>query len=150
MLKENHLNLDKLPDFEKWRAINGESFSMFDYIFASSHVEIAIAYTKVFWPDFFEYKGGYFLKDIFDESIYQQWEEKLKGNISEIEKVINHLHIEDLFQDTESFSQQNILYLGSIIAEMWSARLSQLYPSVKFEVNCEQEDYVTVISFCQI
>jgi len=150
MAGESSLNLDTLFDFQEWRRINGDSFSLIDYIFVKSNTEVAIAYTKLFWPDLIEHEGGYFLNDFFDESTYLQWRKELGGNIYKIERVMNHIHIEDLFQNLEKVDQSSMLFLGKKISEMWSARLSTLYPSVEFYVTCEQEDYATILSFGQI
>lgn len=51
---------------------------------------MAIAFTKLFWPDFVEHKGEIFFKEAFDVQIYEEWEAKFGDDIADIERVMNH------------------------------------------------------------
>jgi len=54
------LNPDKLPDFQQWKKVKLDDFSLWDYLFGVAKVELAIAFTKLFWPDTIEHEGGIF------------------------------------------------------------------------------------------
>jgi hypothetical protein len=149
-MKPTSLNTDELIDFQKWRKVNSEDFSLLDYLFGVSNVEVAIAFTKLFWPDFFEYKDGVFLSEAFNSKIYEQWKDQLEDDITSIEQVMNHKHIEDLLPGSENISMENLFYLGQVIAEMWQSRLSLVYPNRRFKVDCKQEDGTVVVMFYQI
>lgn len=90
------------------------------------------------------------MKERFDNDNYEEWKVALEDNSQSIEKIINHWHMEDLFQSLEGVSDNNLLYLGQVIAEMWQARLNQVYPDRHFRVECSQGDCETVVTFWQI
>jgi hypothetical protein len=64
-LKPISLNADKLSDFQPGKKANGDDFSLWDYLFGAANIEIAIAFTKLFWPDLVEHEGGIFLSAPF-------------------------------------------------------------------------------------
>jgi len=145
------LNPDKLPDFQQWKKVNNDDFSLWDYLFGVANVELAIAFTKLFWPDTIEHEGGIFLSSGFDIQIYEQWKAKLGNDITSIEQVINHQHIDDMLPGAEAVGTENLLYLGKAIAQMWESRLKLLYPQRRFEVNYHQgEQSSVVVTFHQV
>lgn len=152
------LNPEQLTDFQQWKQANGDDFSLWDYLFGVANAEIAIAFTKLFLPDIIEHEGGIFLAETFNQETYEQWKAKLGNDITAIEKVMNHLHIDDLLPGTEKVGIDNLYYLGnaiaiamrSIIAQMWTSRLKSLFPERKFQVTCDRDEYTVVVTFCQI
>lgn len=66
-IKQISLNADKLIDFQQWKKAKGDDFSLWDYLFGSANIEIAIAFTKLFWPDFVEHEGRFQVKCDRDE-----------------------------------------------------------------------------------
>jgi hypothetical protein len=94
--KQIGLEPDRTEDFYQWKKVNNDDFSSWDYLFEIANVEIAIAFTKLFWPDFVEHEGGIFLQEVFNLEIYEQWKSQLGNDINAIERVVNHQHIEDL------------------------------------------------------
>ncbi|MGK7902281.1 MAG: hypothetical protein AB4352_12875 [Hormoscilla sp.] len=144
------LNADQLPDFQQWQKVNNDDFSLWDYLFGVASVEMAIAFTKLFWPDAIEHEGGIFLSEAFERQNYEQWKATLGNDITSIEQVINHQHIDDLLPGSQDVGTENILYLGKAIAQMWQSRLQQLYPQRCFQVNCDRVDDSVVVTFHQV
>ena len=147
-MNQTELQIEQLQDFQLWKNANGDGFTLLDYLTGVANIEIAIAFTKLFWPDFVEYKGGIFLADGFAEQIYNEWHEKMGDNITAIEQVMNHTHISDLLPGSENVTFDNLLYLGQTISQMWESRLGKLYPDKHFLVRCESDqenDDVVVI-----
>lgn len=149
-IKQISLNTEQLLNFQQWKQANGNDFSIFDYLFGVANVEVAIAFSKLFWPDFVEYKGGIFWTEAFNIEIYQQWKEKLGNDINAIERMMNHHHIDDLLPGAEKVGIDNLYYLGNTIAQMWSSRLKLVYPDRTFQVDCDRDEYTVVITFHQI
>jgi len=77
-LKQISLKADKLSDFPQGKKANGDDFSLWDYLFGAANIEIAIAFTKLFWSDFIEHEGGIFLSEAFNSQIYEQWKIELE------------------------------------------------------------------------
>ncbi len=144
------LNTEQLLDFQQWKKANGGDFSLWDYLFGVANVEIALAFTKLFLPDFIEHEGGIFLSEVFKQEIYEQWKAKLGNDITEIERVMNHQHIDDILSGTDKVGTDNLFYLGQCIKQMWESRLKLLYPDRRFEVCCNRDEYTVVVTFYQI
>lgn len=149
-VKQISLNSEQLIDFQQWKQANGDDFSLLDYLFGVANAEIAIAFTKLFLPDIIEHEGGIFLAQAFNKETYERWKAKLGNDIIAIEKVMNHLHIDDLLPGTEKVGIDNLFYLGNAISQMWTSRLKSLYPDRNFQVSCDRDEYTVVVTFCQI
>jgi hypothetical protein len=67
-------------------------------------VEIALAFTKLFWLDFVEHDTGIFLAEAFNQEIYEQWKAELGNDIVAIERVMNHQHIDAVSSSEVSVS----------------------------------------------
>ena len=124
-------------------------FSLWDYLFGAANIEIAIAFTKLFWPDFVEHEGGIFLSEAFNSQIYEQWKIELGNDVAAIEQVMNHQHIDDILPGAENASTDNLLYLGQALAQMWESRLKSLYPQRRFQVKCDRDEDTVVVTFFQ-
>lgn len=149
-IKQISLNTDQLIDFQRWKKANSDDFSLWDYLFGVSSVEVALAFTKLFWPDFVEHEGGIFLSEAFNSQIYEQWKVQMGNDIASIERVMNHQHIDDILPGAENVSTENLFCLGQAIAQMWESRLNLLYPHRRFKVSCNQEDHTVVVMFYQV
>ena len=112
-------------------------------------MEIAIAFTKLFWPDFVEHEGGIFLSEALNSQIYEQWKIELGNDVAAIEQVMNHQHIDDILPGAQNASTENLLYLGQALAQMWESRLKSLYPQRRFQVKCDREENTVVVKFFQ-
>ncbi len=149
-IKQISLHPKQLLNFQQWKQANGNDFSIWDYLSGIANVEVAIAFSKLFWPEFIEHQGGIFLAEAFDIEIYQQWKEKLVNDINAIERMMNHQHIDDILPGAEKVGIDNLYYLGDTIAQMWSSRLKLVYPDRTFQVNCDRDEYTVVVTFHQI
>ncbi|MBE9094266.1 hypothetical protein [Tychonema sp. LEGE 07203] len=148
-IEQISLNADQLSDFQQWKKANGDDFSLWDYLFGSANIEIAIAFTKLFWPDFVEHEGGIFLSEAFNSQIYEQWKIELGNDVAAIEQVMNHQHIDDILPGAQNASSDNLLYLGQALAQMWESRLKSLYPQRRFQVKCDRDEDTVVVTFFQ-
>jgi hypothetical protein len=148
--KQISLDTDQLSEFQQWRKANGDDFSMWDYLFGVANVEVAIAFTSLFWPDIVEHEDGIFLAESFEAQIYQQWKGKFGNDIASIERVINHQHLDDILPGADKVGSENLFYLGRAIAQMWASRLESLYPNRRFEVCCDRDESTVVVTFYQV
>ncbi|NEP59243.1 MAG: hypothetical protein F6K31_19875, partial [Symploca sp. SIO2G7] len=137
--KQISLNTAKMPDFQQWKAVNGSDFSLWDYLAGVANLEIALALTKLLLPDFVEHEEGIFLAEAFNISIYEQWKNQLGNKLPEIEKVMNHQHLDDLLPGGEQVGIDNLFYFGQTMAQLWQSHLHSLYPERSFQVHCYQE-----------
>ena len=58
----------------------------------------------------------------------------------QVEQVVNHQHILDLFPNSEfQPGEQAILFIASQLKEMWSCKLARDFPTRQFDVNLMDE-----------
>jgi hypothetical protein len=143
------LNTDRMSEFQQWKKANGDDFSIWDYLSGVANVEVALAFTTLFWPDFVEYDGGIFLAESFNQEIYEQWKAELGNDIAAIERVMNHQHIDDLLPGAENVGIDNLFALGKVIKQMWENRLKSCYPKRNYQAFCNKDEYTVVVTFCK-
>jgi hypothetical protein len=109
-------------------------------------LRLAAGFGHLFWPDFIEVRGCIVRKGAYDPNAFDEWWERLKGSASEVEKVVNHLDMVDLFYmagDAEGTSEKLTedvvtalqMELAQILARTWSAALKDSFPSRTFKVD---------------
>lgn len=78
----------------------------------AANIEVALAFTKLFWPDFVEHEGSIFLSEAFNSQIYEQWKIEGGNDVAAIEQVMNRQHINDILPGAQNASTENLLYWG--------------------------------------
>ncbi len=136
------------PAFQRWRgkstsaslAEEDEVLSYIDANFRLTHLLFAV---DILWPEFVEVEQ-YILRR---QAIPTDWErfkrEASAANWSdrEVEYVINHTHISDLFLNDPDIDEVDTLVLDEIakvVAELWRCRLKNLFPLKEFSVGVEE------------
>lgn len=142
----------ELKVLKDWQLQIGEETNIFDYISNTINPENVYLMGKyIFFPDISRFKEGFFLRERISEDVYNTWFYQLKGNISDIEKMINHVHVYDLFGHAENISDEVFLEIGKQIALSWKMYLQYLFPSNSFIVdfNDGSDDYGPTVTFYQ-
>src|SRR5262245_31035993 len=100
-------NLKDLPDYQSWCAAN-PGFSLMDYAYHQLTPDLAVAVTKLFWPDFVLHEGGVFLAAAFDRQRFQEWKERLGGDLIAVQRMMNHFPLESLLGCFDQLSRENL------------------------------------------
>jgi uncharacterized damage-inducible protein DinB len=102
----------------------------------------------VFWPGFVERNDAVFVDFLFDEASYDQWHAETGGDIQAIEKILNHLHLWDLFDPKSDQEYTAVSGLSRKIADAWKVSAHNSFPNREFcvEVSDEPEDYGPTIT----
>lgn len=141
-----------IPDLKKYRSLNGSDFSIDAWTEIEGNIKLAIGYTSLFWPAFVEHEHGVFLKSHFSVSTFEQLKIQV-GNYAQIESLMNHIHIVDLFavkdnpgkSDVEALNKEQVIYLGRKLMEMYSAKLRLNFPTKIVEVTSNFDDNLGAI-----
>lgn len=145
------LNTSLLPDYSLLRSQADWDYSLINYIESRGSVELAVAFSKLFWPDFLERDGCIIRADGFVEANFAAWQQRLNGDCAAIERVMNLLHVGDLVpSDTSDLDPAVRRVLGQTLVEMWAARVGSLFPDRQFVVQLEangDEDEPTVLLY---
>lgn len=99
-------------------------------------------------PEFVEFRDGIFLKSQFNEERVSEWIEKLQ-DISKVEKMMNHIHIYDVFGYAEDVTDEEFLQVAKLLQRSWSIALLTVFPNDQFAVSLQssERDYGPVVSF---
>ena len=67
------MNEEKLiPELADWRKLNGDQFSIEDWVVCEGDIKFAIGYSILFWPEFIEYDDCVILKSHFDSNNFEK------------------------------------------------------------------------------
>ncbi len=124
-----------IPDLKEWRRLNGEDFSIDSWTSFEGNIKLAIGYSLMFWPDFMEHNGCVFTKDGFSISNFNDWTGATYiKKFAQIERVLNHIHIMDLFSGDErnKINFDQIKYLGEKLCKIYAVKLKSDFPNREF------------------
>lgn len=105
------------------------------WIAGTGSLQQLIGYIDFVWRDFVLHDGC-LLQAGFDANNYDTWLKVTNGNRTAVERVINHVHILDLFlnRDPNPTSAQVIL-AGRLLRDMWGAKLKRDFPALNIVVD---------------
>jgi len=128
-----------IPELSEWN--NGDGISVDAWICCVGDFEHAIGYGRVFWPNFEEHDGCVFAPGFSVES-YIGFIEQCNGDKKRVEAVMNHVHIRDLFPNTdESPTHDQIVYIGRLLKEIWGCKLQRDFPDRRFVFSFPEGPY---------
>jgi len=150
------LNVDKsiLKDYSSFEMVN-DKWDIGAYLNTFYDLNAAIAFSKLFYPDFVETRGCVIISMRYDRENFESWYNECQGEISEIEKMCNLYEIKDLFHinpvefNIEEGYSRAINILGDILKKSWDINLKLLYPDKRFNVDVFEEydsTYITLYS----
>lgn len=147
-----------IPDLQSWQECNRGSFSVEDWIYHIGNFAHLIAYGRLLWPDFFEYddcilRGAPSCVTEAFENNYRTWLDRCQGDKIAVERVLNHLHICDLFGDPSGTEDQYV-YIGRFLQQTWQAKLNHDFPDRRFCIIFDERESENVedyeITFWQL
>ena len=133
-----------IPELSSWN--NGAGITPEDWVGCVGNFELAIGYSRLFWPDFVEHDGLVFLADGFSDDGYRDWTRHSSGDRRAVETVMNHRHVFDHFSHHGgTASEEQVVYLGRVLKEIWQAKLARDFPGRRFVVSFPEDpvDYLT-------
>jgi hypothetical protein len=95
-----------------------------------------LAVSKFLWPDFFIVENIVILEE--SRNSYINFQSKVHADPAGVESALNHRHLMDIFElpphhPTPTYAQ--ILAIGRLLKEMWTAKLRQDFPTRTFTVD---------------
>jgi hypothetical protein len=144
-----------LPDFAEWAAWHSSEVDFPTYLEDHGGWELAVAFADLFWPEFVEVDGFVLRAHAYSSEKLAHWRRDPRLERRDIELVINHLHLGDLFLNAPWHPAYEPLvpYFARILAGTWAAALAQRFPDRQFEFVLDPgpggDNWVEEISFCQ-
>jgi hypothetical protein len=127
-----------IPEIKDWQNQDRQDFGVEDWIAIEGNVKLAIGYSLIFWPDFIEHEDCVFLKSHFSLDGFNNWKNvDYVKYFSQIEYVINHVHILDIFANEKQaeVTRDQIIYLGEILRDMYESKLNNQFKERTFCVT---------------
>jgi hypothetical protein len=123
---------------------NGRGIDLESWVGCSGNFGLAVGYAAIFWPEFIECEG-YILRAGFSLDSLRGFEQRTGLDRARVESVMNHLHIADIqYYGCPDGSPDKLLRLGTVLKEIYEARLRWQFPSrpcrVSLFVPDEPED----------
>lgn len=123
----------------QWEKPN--SIGINDYISENCHPEDLLICTQLFIPDFITVDSCILLNDRYEEENFRQWRLKFPTDTASIEKVLNQIHIYDLFgSNADDVSDSIFRQLCNAMKFSWTMALKEAFPERGFIVESFDED----------
>lgn len=112
------------------------------------HPDVVVAAGRLLLPKFVEHEGCVFLEHKFSLKGFSEWRQRL-ADLTEVESVLNHQHVYDLFAVTDDISEESYIGVANLLAETINLALRACYPERKFNVGVSNidKDYGPTVSF---
>jgi hypothetical protein len=132
---ENSLLIEHLKEFYSEK--DTRNFNVLDFVGAYGSPLLALAYAKLFWADFVEFKEMVFLADKLSEEAKEEIEELLENNYKnqEIEKSFNLIEVpSSIFGKNAGDTYDEEDYrLAETLKQIWSCKLEIDFPTKEFQ-----------------
>ena len=122
-----------IPELPSWN--NGKGIKAYEWIACIGNYEHAIGYSTLFWPDYVEFEDCVFQAESFNEITVRNCLKQTSGNKEATESVVNHLHLYDLFPNTNEPTGEQVIYLAELLKQIWGCKLQHDFPARKFTVD---------------
>lgn len=117
---------------ETWTGPGIESTSLWNYNNYMGSVQLAYSYASLFWPDFVEVNGALILAEHYTPENFQHWLEYWEGDLTGVEKMINDVHLEDLFMNNKIDDELDDRVWNTVmevLEAMWKACVRTRFPN---------------------
>lgn len=102
------------------------------------------------FPKVIEHSGCLFLEDHFTEDHFRTWHHELKGDLTAIESLINHVHVYDVF-DKASLDTPEWVFeeAAQLLFRSWKMFFEASYPAwnIVVEYWSSEVEYGPTLSF---
>jgi hypothetical protein len=123
---------------ETWTGPNIEKTGLWSYNNFVGSVQLAYSFASLFWPDFVEVDGALILKEHYSPENFEHWREHFKGDLTGVEKMINHVHLEDLFMNGKGdyeLDDRVWVTVMAVLEETWRASIKVRFPGENIVVE---------------
>ena len=113
-------------ELDDWNGGNG--IDLKSWTSCSGSYRLAVGYAEIFWPEF-DVVEGYIVRAGATKDAIRQWEENGCSDRREVEATMNHMHLIDInYHDHGNLSEDLLLRLGAVLAEIYDAKLRWQFP----------------------
>jgi hypothetical protein len=142
------INFDKniLKEYALWENTNKENWNITSYLNQFYDVNAALAFSKLYFPDFIEERGCIILGFRYNQDVFNQWYEEFKGEAASVERYCNLYEVADYFHinaseyGSEEIYKKSIEIFSNVLKTSWEVNCKILFPKRQIKVE-ELEEY---------
>lgn len=149
------INLNLLKEYKEWADSNKNNWEITSYLNLKYDMNAAIAFSKLYFPDFIEKEGCIILGFRYDEEIFKEWYKHFNGDVSEVERICNRYELMDFFEINRNPDEKLDFYnlqideFANILKRSWEINCQLLFPDRKIVVDVYDEYDSTRITLYQ-
>ena len=134
------MNIPKSMKAELTAWNNGKGIDLETWVACEGNFSLAVGYATIFWPTFMEV-DDYILRTGDSITDLKGFECQKGATKKSTEWVINHLHIADIQHlECEDISADKLVLLGTLLKEIYEAKLATQFPDKPCIVEFYQPD----------
>jgi len=139
--------------FQNWKNQweKPEQMGSWSYISFNIHPDNLLIVGELFFPKMVEVEDYVFFEEKFDEASFQNWKTSMPGDTN-LEKIINHIHIYDLFENcSDEIEEATFIEIANLLKTTWDNFFKIKFPTRKIvvELTNYETDYGPTIMVYQ-
>lgn len=125
------INVDSniLQDYTVFAEANPHHWNIVSYLNFKYDMNAALAFSKLFFPDFIEVNGCIILSFLYNETVFQAWLDKFNNDVQQTEKMCNLYKVADYFHinKVESTNFQLLSTFAHALKISWELNCKALF-----------------------
>lgn len=139
------IRADQLPEFRTWSEQFEPPADTSAYLAREVSITAATILSELFFPELVNVRGCVLLSSSYESSNFEDWWQQMAGDQAAVERVLNHLHLWDIFEPSNDSEEQALDVLAQRIARSWRCWATTTFPDRVFEVTVTDEYGPTVV-----
>ncbi len=149
--------LDKtlLQEYGAFEKVNLDNWNILSYLNMKYDLNSALAFSKLYFPDFVEINGCLILEFRFNPLVFEQWFTKYEGDVLKTEFMCNYYDLADFFHinsgDESNFELgRKDWELAKILQASWKITCKAVFPDKDIKVEIVEREGTPSITLYQI
>jgi hypothetical protein len=127
------INTNVLIDYKQASTLNPDNWDISEYINWKYDMNAALAFSKLFFPDFIEKDGCIILSFRYNEETFETWKQHFNNDITAIETACNMYQISDYFSNNDVYESDEHFYeaikaFSHALKTAWQLNCKVLFP----------------------
>lgn len=131
----------QIPEISSWTKEDGTYISLRNFVSIHINAVEAIAFIGFIWPKFITIRGCTLILERYNAEVFEEWWVNLEGNVSYIERIINHTHIFSIFdeENKSDIIKEGLSDMTETLGKIWRCALYNSFPEKSFTVDISYE-----------
>ncbi|MFI2364240.1 hypothetical protein [Promicromonospora sp. NPDC019610] len=141
----SELRATDLPAFQQWSNSFEPPANATAYLSQNLSVTSAVLFADLLFPRMVEVRDCVILEDRYEPANFDQWWESTGGDPVAVERLLNHLHLWDVFEPDGEPEERALEQLAHHVARTWRMHAERQFPNRAFVSEVTDEYGPTVV-----